>query len=590
MYKTIQITLPFDEKISEKILQYTPEENNCILEIGINCYDKAKKDAINITETENIKKINTEYNKKIEKFEREIFNEKECRNYIIESLKKVYEDEKNSLIKKNEKLENELKVLKKEREVDELILQKEIEKAVEYQKEKFRLIIDEKNKIMERYEKDIERERKLKEDTSKILKYFEEKNNYSSLKQKGDVGEMIFNELSDEAFGEIDGYELKDTSKIKHSGDFHLHFKDFGVLVDLKNYDTIVPIKEIKKIESDFTKNTHLNFAWLISLNTRIQCNDKGVITYKLLDDGRCIFYVNELLKQTNQLKVIKSLYYFCKMINVFIEDNKVDEEENKTFKKNYREVIEEVKLFKKDLCELNTTINTFQSIYDRIKYKINNILRREIDNIIEESEKIEYDDIFNDWFYTNYEIFESDKTIKSKELWSKFKRDNTEIENPTVDKFKEIIYKNISEDNLILPKNKKGGIEIKNYREKKLNVVTDEEEVYLTSKEENLKIIIDRVERKKKEKVTELFLDEDKKKILDLYGSELKDIMEIKDIMGLKEDDVYKIVSLLVNEHVISLRSEARGYEKYKETETYKSKLIKKNNITIIDNKKNKM
>ncbi len=155
MYKTIQITLPFDEKISEKILQYTPEENNCILEIGINCYDKAKKDAINITETENIKKINTEYNKKIEKFEREIFNEKECRNYIIESLKKVYEDEKNKIIEK-----------------------KEIE-----------------------IERDREFREKYREDNTKMLQLLEGKNNYSNLKEKGNAGESLFNELSDDAFG-----------------------------------------------------------------------------------------------------------------------------------------------------------------------------------------------------------------------------------------------------------------------------------------------------------------------------------------------------------------------------------------------------
>lgn len=598
MYKTIQITLPFDEKISEKILQYTPEENNCILEIGINCYEKGKKDIINMTETEMIKKNTIEYNKKIEKLEREIFNEQESRNYIVESLKKIYEDEKNNVIKKCENLENELKRMKKEEESfkkqeeeTKILIQKEIDKALNAYKENMNIIIDEKNKIIEKKEIEIERDRefreKYREDNTKMLQLLEGKNNYSNLKEKGNAGESLFNELSDDAFGEIEGYELKNTSAIKHSGDFHLHFKDFGVLVDLKNYDSNIPLKEVIKIENDFKKNSHLKFAWLISLNTKIQNNDKGIFTYKIIENGRCIFYINELLKQTNQIRVIKSLYYFCKMISSYIKDNDTNEDEenneNIQYKKNYNEVIQEVNTIKKEIYELNSSITVMKNISDRLQYKINNILKREIDSIICETK---LNDIFNDWFNNNYEICEVDNIIKSKDLWIKFKKDNYEIDNIDIEKFKDMIYKNIHEDNLILPKYKKGTIEIINYKEKKSNNKT-KKNVLHTDNTDIMQVLIDKVEKKKKEKISEYFSDEDKEKILHLYSVELKDIMEIKDILGINDDDVYKIVSLLVNLNVISSRTVVRGYEKYKETEAYKNKSIKNNNVIIINNKK---
>lgn len=583
MYKNIQLTIPVDENITRKIVEYKPEEIIFILEIGINCYEKGKKDTIDMSEVEVIKKIKQEYENKLEKMENVIINEKECRSYIIDNVKKMYEDEKNDLIRRCEKLETEIKQLKKLETDTVLLVQKEVDKAIIVYKEKMNIIIDEKNRSLEKKEKelekkenDLERDRefreKYREDNAKILHLIEGKNNYSNMKEKGDMGEILFNELSDDAFGEIEGYELKDTSTIKHSGDFHLHFKDFGILVDLKNYDTIVPLKEVLKIENDFKKNSHLKFAWLISLNTRIQNNDKGIFTYKITDDGRCICYVNEMLKQTNPIRIIKSLYYFCKTINVFIKDNTTDDEINEDeyvnniIKKNYKEIIEEVTTIKKEISELNSTINTMKGINDRLQFKINNILKREIDNIMNETK---HSDLFDEWFYNSYEVCESEEPIKSRDLWVKFKKENPTVEDLDMDKFKELICDNVPKNNLIIPKNKKGSFDIINYKVKK----------------NSIKKPID--EFKKAQKKNEIFSNEEQQKILDLYCVEEKDIMEIKDIMCIKNQDVYKIVSFLILSNVIASRSEARGYEKYKETDEYKNKINLSNNVIIIDNNK---
>jgi hypothetical protein len=60
-------------------------------------------------------------------------------------------------------------------------------------------------------------------------------------------------------------------------------------------------------------------------------------------------------------------------------------------------------------------------------------------------------------------------------------------------------------------------------------------------------------------------------KEILDYYTATDHDIMKIskdKNVM------VWQVVSVLVNNKIISKRTDARGYEIYKETEEYKSKI----------------
>jgi hypothetical protein len=71
MYKNIQLVLPLDENFSGKILLYTPEEISIIIETGISCYEKAKKEMVHLSELETIKKLNEEHNMKMEKMEKE---------------------------------------------------------------------------------------------------------------------------------------------------------------------------------------------------------------------------------------------------------------------------------------------------------------------------------------------------------------------------------------------------------------------------------------------------------------------------------------------------------------------------------------
>ena len=50
------------------------------------------------------------------------------------------------------------------------------------------------------------------------------------------------------------------------------------------------------------------------------------------------------------------------------------------------------------------------------------------------------------------------------------------------------------------------------------------------------------------------------------------KDIMMISEIHKIRP---WQVVSVLMKHNVISKRGESRGYDKYKETDEYKSKLV---------------
>ena len=81
-------------------------------------------------------------------------------------------------------------------------------------------------------------------------------------------------------------------------------------------------------------------------------------------------------------------------------------------------------------------------------------------------------------------------------------------------------------------------------------------------------------VEKVKKVKSIEFYFDEYKdKKILEEYDDIENDIINISLVNNIRP---WQLVSLLMRYKVIFKRDEARGYDKYKETDEYKNKLNK--------------
>ena len=139
---------------------------------------------------------------------------------------------------------------------------------------------------------------------------------------------------------------------------------------------------------------------------------------------------------------------------------------------------------------------------------------------------------------------------------------------NPTAAKqFDEYLKTKIPMTSIILKnKNMNSAFEIKGLKWKYIK--TEEEpilELSLVNEMSNNKI-------KKKIKSPEVYFNEKlDKKIIEDYNTSNQDIITIANKYNVK---TFEIVSLLVRYKIISKRSESRGYDKYKDSEEYKSKL----------------
>ena len=133
-----------------------------------------------------------------------------------------------------------------------------------------------------------------------------------------------------------------------------------------------------------------------------------------------------------------------------------------------------------------------------------------------------------------------------------------------TTDKFKQYIKAKVPLTSILLKsKNANSAFEIKGIKWKC---------VEQTVETPILEVVL--VNDNKKSKLSAFYFDEKTDKtIMDDYQKGKSDVMKLA-----KKYDVqtFQIVSLLVKSKIISKRDEARGYDKYKETEEYKSKLEK--------------
>ena len=168
-----------------------------------------------------------------------------------------------------------------------------------------------------------------------------------------------------------------------------------------------------------------------------------------------------------------------------------------------------------------------------------------------------------------------------STDAWNKFKKENKEYvgENKfTIETFKDVI-RGIIDSAHYVEKTKKGAIEFIGFKW----IEKDEIENKVIEKSkikqiDNLELDNAVIEKKvKRVKQKDFYFDEVlDKKILDDYENELNDIMS----MSSECIRPWQIVSLLMRYKIITKRDEARGYDKYKETEEYKSKVNSKINL----------
>jgi hypothetical protein len=308
-----------------------------------------------------------------------------------------------------------------------------------------------------------------------------------------------------------------------------------------------------------------MHFGWLVSLNTSIDKFDKAPVMYEWINTKQCIVYINNLTEYEDPRKILRVVWFTCKELYKFVQEIKVDTEELQELKNNKFKLMDKIKNMRKIMREINTTLNTTRNMLQQIDDEFKELLSSETEKIVESNYSI-----FDNWWYTNIELTNEENKLLSTDLWLKFKQDNKKTMSEfdvTTDKFKQYLKTKIPMTSIILKnKNMNSAFEIKGIKWKYIK--TEEEpilELSLVNEISNNKI-------KKKIKSPEVYFNEKlDKKIIEYYNTSNEDIITIANKYNVK---TFEIVSLLVRYKIISKRSESRGYDKYKDSEEYKSKL----------------
>ena len=551
--RTINITIPTDELVPDIISTFTPEENMLMLKIGSNCLKEGRQAVAGLTQKELYNKIKDETKDEIKKLETNLLVERELKSRISEEMTKMYQKQLEQMNKQIDTFKSQIKIYESE---NSEFVRTEVEK----ERDKYRIILDEKDKQLNRMTENYER--------------FLKQNEVKSSKKIGDEGEENFILLS-ETFKDFPGYKLEKKAHQAHKGDIHLFFKDFNVLVDLKNYSGSVQKKELDKIEHDLSINNTMDFAWLISYDSNVSDWNRFPIMYKWIvtEIGlKCVVIVNNLNANKSPVDVLRNVWSITNELQKMMSKTKLEEKDVQDMMERDYNVVQKIKMAQKRLSELRRTVLSMSQITKDIENDILDALSLLSNEIVKnESEK---NVKIKEWWDLNIEIDDNDENkLTSTEIWTRFKKDNKEYvdENKLlIDDFKNYVKIFIDVDKYN-EKSKKGSIEFIGFKFK--------EEHLLVTQPIEIEINIPNVIQKKKKvinktvnKQSKLVIDEEvDNSIVDQYITTDDDIIIISKAKNVM---VWQIVSVLVNNKIINKRNDARGYEKYKETDEYKSKI----------------
>jgi hypothetical protein len=451
---------------------FTPAQMLCALIIGANSVREAITSVAALTQKEISERIKEENREQIRKLEMDLIVERRCNDRTKEDGDRTAAKAQEVIVSLKAQLARaEQEFLCKHRSVTEEVLKAE--------KEKMQLLINEK-----------ERQNQLTRETfEKATALIGGLTSGKSMSQIGKEGELTFAELA-ATFNDFQGFELIDKHAESKKGDYHLRFEEFDVLVDAKNYKNNVPSKEREKIKKDLIANSHIHFAWLISLNTDIDTCKKSPVTYELVD-GRYVVYVNNLLQYNNPQQFLRILWSNCKELKRLIMDEALEEDDNEVgeelreYKKRCSQQVDKIRGYIKSIREINATINNLKKLLDNMQMSMSDTLSEDTQAIVggliastnvnayvstnssANEVIINANDLLDGWWKANMErVKEEGLMIKSTDIWYKFRADNEQyLEDIDAQKFKKMLMEYLDDGSYVRLKGKTSAIEVKNYR-----------------------------------------------------------------------------------------------------------------------------
>ena len=223
MYKSVTLTIPHDECLPEGFVGFAPQKVLLAINIGYKCVLDAEQSMIELTEETIYNKVKEETVGELKKLEMDLLVEKEIAKKMDERTAIKYEEQLHKMDIQLERYKKQIDAQLCQIKTYELENKDAINEAVKKEKEKYNLLLDEKEKRIDKIQ---ETNEQIKETLIKLT--------HKSTSHKGSEGEKEFRVYADETFMDFKGYELIDKHSQGGSGDFHMRFEEFDLLVDAK--------------------------------------------------------------------------------------------------------------------------------------------------------------------------------------------------------------------------------------------------------------------------------------------------------------------------------------------------------------------
>ena len=451
--------------LPENLSDLSPEETELVLLVGCLSLSEAKQKLGEMMNRDILQEMSSNYETRIREAESEAFLHKE-RLRLMESEKEEqihkrisqsrelfdsmlasYQKERDTMRRKIEELESENE---KSREFSRQTVQTEAIQLVKHELDTMKQILNEKEKQNANYKEMFER-------TMQKVDGLTQKRDVASI---GKIGEGKFLQLALSTFRDFEGFQIKDVCTIGGLGDFHLQFKEMTILVDSKLYSNKVNSTSRDKIKRDLVNNEHIQFAWLVSMDTFVDRFDKAPFMFEWVTSDKCVCYINCLQKQAEPREMLRSVFYCCKAIHKMMANENMEKCEVGILKEREMKMKDILSKLVKNNRERDTILNQMRGNFERADELVREMLNEETNDIA-----MNYYRVVIDWWNRSLEKTESLEKIKSTAVWNQFKRDmGDELGEIDCNSFKEVLSSFLG-DEVAKPKAKGGALEISGFQ-----------------------------------------------------------------------------------------------------------------------------
>lgn len=482
----ITLYVPSNARLPDSMKEWSPEDTELILSVGHAALIRAKMSVHTTNYREVLRDMEESLTKKYEEAlaaSRQIAEKAERESQIQRERVRLMQEEEELQIQRRlnqskDVFDNLLESYRKEREEMQsriLSLEKDNERAKEasrqyqidseqrVQKDAISLVsreLESMRQMLREKDKQIDAHRDLFERSIAKVDALTQKRDVASI---GKIGEGQFKGLAHTVFRDFDGFQLKEVCSIGGLGDFHLQFKEMTILVDSKLYTNKVNSTSRDKIKRDLLNNEHIQFAWLVSMDTSVDRFDKAPFMFEWINTQKCICYVNNLRGQEEPGELLRSVWYCCRALLQMMAKDANDKGELSVLKEREMKMRDIVAKLVKSNRERDTILSQLKQNFERSDEFIKDMLNEETATIVNG-----YYRTVVEWWNRNLEEDSVGNLIpiKSTIVWSQFKRDMGDgLGDIDASTFKDILCGFLGEDKVIRPKVKTGALELRGFK-----------------------------------------------------------------------------------------------------------------------------